>query len=230
MIIPNLLDTFNRSDTDSIAGNSDSGHLWIPSGKCLPCLRNGRLTGSHPAAYDNAVTYSQWSNVLYGGVVYVYKNATPSAGNVPPNATYWEGVSGNYAFVDVIRKPEYQYVDAYWEISGQPIVLASSNLDNALTHTTHVYFSDTGVNVQVRNNGGSFDSLAAISFSATLGITHRIGVKYCGDRVVVVYPGGELSVVNQRFSQVVGRYLMYQMGSNNYIESAGCVVGTRALI
>lgn len=46
------------------------------------------------AAYDNAKTYSAGWVVLSSGSTYRFINATPSAGHSPPNATYWEDVTG----------------------------------------------------------------------------------------------------------------------------------------
>lgn len=46
------------------------------------------------AAYDNAKTYSAGWVVLSSGSTYRFINATPSAGHTPPNATYWEDVTG----------------------------------------------------------------------------------------------------------------------------------------
>ena len=39
--------------------------------------------------YDSGTTYYQWSVCQSSGVIYQYINSTGSAGNAPPNATYW---------------------------------------------------------------------------------------------------------------------------------------------
>lgn len=239
MKYPSLRDLFERADTDNISGLSDSGHLWIPSGKCLPCIRNGNLTGSHPAVYDGGITYSQWNNVLYQGAVYVYKNAAPSSGNLPTDTDYWEGESGNYAYIDVFKSPGHQYVDCSWASLTEPIVLASSNRLSSngttqdLTHTTHIYFSGTAVNAQVRENSGTFDSVLSIDYAAsvTLGQVYRIGVKFDGPRLTLQLPdGSEKAIVSTRFSNVYGRYLMYQSMYGSTIHAAYCDLQGRRLV
>lgn len=47
------------------------------------------------AAYDSGATYSRGMIASSGGSTYRYINATPTAGNAPPNVTYWVDVTGD---------------------------------------------------------------------------------------------------------------------------------------
>lgn len=51
--------------------------------------------------YAGGTTYSEGDVVfLAGGAEYIYINATPSAGNTPPNVTYWVALTGQYTYPD----------------------------------------------------------------------------------------------------------------------------------
>lgn len=52
--------------------------------------------------YAGGTTYNHYDLVYSSGVVYQYTNVTPSAGNVPPNATYWTVYGSPTAIVDAV--------------------------------------------------------------------------------------------------------------------------------
>lgn len=61
-------------------------------------------------AYDAGVTYSAGWIVSSSGSTYRYINATPSAGNAPPNATYWLDVTGHGVTIINIPKGTFTYL------------------------------------------------------------------------------------------------------------------------
>ena len=50
----------------------------------------GRVAYVDKGAYNAATTYKKKDVVLYQNGSYVYINNTPTSGNVPTNATYWQ--------------------------------------------------------------------------------------------------------------------------------------------
>lgn len=59
-------------------------------------------------AYSAGTTYSLGMKVRYSSVNYEYINATPSAGNTPPNATYWAVID---SLSDYLTKTDYAATD-----------------------------------------------------------------------------------------------------------------------
>ncbi len=237
MMYPDLLDTFQYADTKDIEGMiTDSGHYWKRSGACQPEILNHRLTDEHPPPYDNDLLYVAStfdSCVGADGNIYVAKVDTQ--GNPPPNATYWNGGSGNYAFIDVRQSPAYQYVDVEWErdLSNEGIVLSSSNRDYSLTWMTHFYFGTTGINLQMRGLGESAPTgYGSIAYPEPIvpGVVYRIGVRCQGSRFLFDLPGGsQKEWAHQKFADVMGRYLMYQP-IRVLVHRAGCEIQRRRLV
>lgn len=233
---PDFLDEFAYADTDSITGKiSPTGHLWIPSGACLPAIRSNCLTSSHPAAWSALTAYrgAPYYDNVRGADDNVYYCIANHTNHEPPNETYWTAEGGNYAFVDVLAQPRYQYVDVTWEKSDGAIVLSSSNLDTSLSWMTHFYFSATGINMQMRSWGeGSPTSYGTHNYAAaiTLGVEYRIGVHFNGNRFIFDLPDGtQYKWAHRRFSEVVGRYLMFQP-IHVLVSKAGCELQGRRLV
>lgn len=68
--------------------------------------------------YDNTKTYSRGWIVTSAGSTYRYINATPSAGNAPPNATYWVDVTGDG--LNVVNVPD-------WSTANRGLFTATGN-------------------------------------------------------------------------------------------------------
>lgn len=241
MIYPRFLDTIQHADTDSISNLvSDSGHVWAGSGMNLPCIRSNRLVANVAAdAYDAETAYVQNDEVLaWDGRSYTLFVAGPVTGEEPPNTNYWT-TGGNYAFVDVLRTPAYQWVDVVWDnpaLAG--VVLTSSNRSFALDWMTHFYFGNQSVLLQMRGLGhgsptvptGVTDSQIDYPAIVYAGQEYRIGVRYYGNQYVLELPHGkEYAFAHARFGEVFGRYLCYQpLGAK--IVRAGADMQSRRVV
>jgi hypothetical protein len=231
-----FFDTFPYADAASITGLvSETGHAWIGSGGCLPSIIDGYLTSSHPADYSALTAYRgspYFDNCRApdGNVYYCIANST---GNEPPNVTYWSAEGGNYAYVDVMQSPAYQYVDVEWEEEDGGIILSSSCRDNTLTWMTHFYFHANSLTLQMRGLGeGSPTTYGTVAYSqaVTLGEQYRVGVRNNGPRFELELPDGSIyHWTHQKFAQVTGRYLMFQP-IHVKIHKAGCALQQRRMV
>jgi len=90
------------------------------------------------AAYDNAKTYSKGWVVLSSGSTYRFINATPSAGHSPPNATYWEDVTGQG--LTAINVPRIRTINND-STAAQQIAIGDAGLYPNITTTAAAYDS-----------------------------------------------------------------------------------------
>lgn len=107
---------------------SSSGKYWNdehPLLKDAEAIDQAITNFSHfnYTAYAGGTTYSLYDKVVYSGVNYEYINATPSAGNTPPNATYWKVIdSYNDYLLRIDRKASDITIDSVMnskKIKGQ---------------------------------------------------------------------------------------------------------------
>lgn len=242
MTYPDFLDTFQYANTDNITNLvSPTGHVWSGSGVSQPCIRTNRLTSAHPAAWSAVHTYAQYENALGSdGNVYSSKNAGNLNHNpVGDGGVNWLGTSGDYAYVDVLGCPAYQYVDVEWATTGGEVVLISSRLDNSLTWMTHLLFGNTSVDIMRRglgDSGPTSDLVVTYSTPITLGVTYRIGVYFDGPKLGLQLPDGTIyKFCSDNYAQLYGRYLCYQCAGGGvagtpdgvWVHTAGCFLQTR---
>lgn len=88
------------------------------------------------AAYSAGVVYSRGMLASSGGSTYRYSNATPSAGNAPPNATYWVDVTGDG--LTIINAP-----DASSTVRGL-VSTGTQTIGGAKTFTHEIRVTDIG--------------------------------------------------------------------------------------
>lgn len=70
-----------------------------------------------PAAYSGATTYSAGIQVTSGGNTYTYINAANTAGNAPPNATFWALTNQTYVGMTLDQIPLVPYIATNDEVS-----------------------------------------------------------------------------------------------------------------
>lgn len=153
------------------------------------------------------------------------------------------GGGGHYAFVDVLRPPDYQWADIVWDDISQPgIVLMASRRGNNLDYMTHFRFTNTLLSLQMRGLGDVSpvtppdvsnsavtmkDSTIEYTTPVVAGREYRVGVRHYGSLFILELPGGqEYQFSHEKFADVVGRYLCFQPLGARTIR-AGCTLHER---
>lgn len=149
-------------------------------------------------AYSAGVVYSRGMIATSGGSIYRYTNATPSAGNAPPNAAYWVDVTGDALLI--VNVPDASPTADGIITTGTQIIVGFKTFQNAFG----TRFTDGSGNGEIELGDPSTDG-GAVGYGITL---NRLVMTAVADTTysvtAILYVGSQFPQWNSATAYVPG--------------------------